>query len=192
MSDAPFRELDEETVFVLEPEGDEMPELVDLVLEAQRERERRERADTEAREAERIHGVVIGRVTAVTDRGPIVSYARCPSPAGAVARAAARVAEADVGRAAALMFEGGDPGLPILMGLLEDEAPLAPHPAIAGLSVRDQPDKIEIKCDKAISLSCGKSTIIVTPSGKIVLRGKYVLSRSSGVNRIQGGSVRIN
>jgi hypothetical protein len=45
---------------------------------------------------------------------------------------------------------------------------------------------------KPISLQCGAASVMITPCGKIVLRGKYLLSRAAGVNRIRGGSVQIN
>lgn len=41
-------------------------------------------------------------------------------------------------------------------------------------------------------LRCGKASITLTRSGKIILRGTYISSRSSGVIRIKGGSVQIN
>jgi hypothetical protein len=34
--------------------------------------------------------------------------------------------------------------------------------------------------------------LTLTHAGKVLIRGAYVLSRSSGVNRIKGGSVQIN
>ena len=37
-----------------------------------------------------------------------------------------------------------------------------------------------------------KASITLTSAGKILLRGAYILNRSSGVNRIKGGSVQIN
>lgn len=43
-----------------------------------------------------------------------------------------------------------------------------------------------------IVLRCGKSSITLTRAGKIIISGEYVVSRSSGVNRIRGGSVQIN
>lgn len=52
--------------------------------------------------------------------------------------------------------------------------------------------RVEIKAENEIVLRCGESSITLTKSGKIILRGAYVLSRSTGVNRIQGGSVQIN
>ena len=45
---------------------------------------------------------------------------------------------------------------------------------------------------KQLTLRCGKSSITLTAAGKIIIRGKYIVSRSSGVHRIKGGSVQIN
>ena len=188
----------EDVVLVLEPEletEDEAPvsALVEAVLEAQSEREAKERVAEEQRAAARITGVVIGTVVRIGKRGPVVRYRGCPSPDGLVARAAAAVTEADVGRRAALMFEGGDPACPLLTGLMHyDEDQAVEHPAMGGMSITEDDQKIEITVGKAISLNVGKASLIITPAGKIVLRGKYLLSRASGTNRVQGGSVRIN
>jgi hypothetical protein len=187
----------EDVLLVIEPEGasDEAPvsELVEAVLEAQEAREALERDRAIDREAQRIDGIVIGRVVQLGERGPVVRYRGCPSPDGLVARATAMVTVDDVGRRAALMFENGDAGKPILTGLLHyDEEEPADHPALGSLQITEDEQKIDIKVKKAISLSCGKASLIITPAGKILLRGKYVLTRASGVNRLQGGSVRIN
>lgn len=179
---------DEDVVVVLEPE-----DLVEAVLEAQQEREARERVEAEARESEKIFGVVIGRVDALTSTGPVVRYRGCPGPDGLVARCATQVTEEHVGRRAALMFEGGDPAKPILTGMLHfDDDEIGDHPAMGSLQIEEDDQKIDITLKKAISLKCGKASLIITPNGKILLRGKYLLSRASGVNRVQGGSVRIN
>ncbi len=199
----------EDTVVILEPtdgaledetgeqagaaEGALTAELVGALLEAQERREAQSREEAAALAAERISGVIIGRVVRLTELGPLVRYRGCPSLDGLVARAAAVVTEADVGRRAALLFEDGDVSRPLLTGLLHfDDEREGDHPARPSLEVREDEHKLDIRLNKAISLRCGKATIIITPAGKIVLRGKYVLSRASGVNRIQGGGVRIN
>ena len=41
-------------------------------------------------------------------------------------------------------------------------------------------------------LRCGKASITLTREGKVLIKGAYLSSRSSGVNRIKGGSVQIN
>lgn len=94
-------------------------------------------------------------------------------------------------------FEDGDPEKPILLGLLDSPPPAEEieEPADA----TDRPDQVLIdgkrmvlSADKEIVLKCGKASITLTRAGKILFRGAYVLSRSSGVNRIKGGSVQIN
>jgi hypothetical protein len=191
-----------EQVLVLEPaaalEGepaDELAsELIDMVLDARTEREAKAEAAHAERARERVDGVILGELVAVTKLGPRVRYPGCPSPEGALARAAAKVRKSDIGRRAALLFENGDLGLPILVGLLhhDDASPSAEHPALGSLTIREQADRIEISCKKAISLSCGESTVIITPKGKILLRGKHLLSSAAVLNRLRGGAVRIN
>lgn len=43
-----------------------------------------------------------------------------------------------------------------------------------------------------VILRCGEASITLHKSGKISIRGKYLLSRATGVNRILGGSVQVN
>jgi hypothetical protein len=49
-----------------------------------------------------------------------------------------------------------------------------------------------VQAAEELVLRCGDASITLTRAGKIILRGTYLLSRSSGVNRIKGGSVQIN
>ena len=53
-------------------------------------------------------------------------------------------------------------------------------------------DHLVISAAKQITIQCGESSITLTAAGKIILRGKYIVSRSSGMQRIKGGSVQIN
>lgn len=145
-------------------------------------------------EPARIEGVVIGRVVALGAAGePLVDYPGNPRADALPARAMAAIAAADVGREAALLFEGGDRLRPVIMGLMhapagapEKAAPAAPRAAeIDG-------ESLVFNAEKEIVLRCGKASITLTRAGKILIRGAYLVARSSGVNRIQGGSVQIN
>jgi hypothetical protein len=49
-----------------------------------------------------------------------------------------------------------------------------------------------VSAKEQLVLRCGKASITLTKAGKVLIRGEYVQSRSSGVNRIRGGSVQIN
>ena len=53
-------------------------------------------------------------------------------------------------------------------------------------------ERVEIEGKREITLRCGKASITLTAAGKIILRGAYILSRSTGVNKIKGGSVQLN
>ncbi len=52
--------------------------------------------------------------------------------------------------------------------------------------------RVIFTAEEEIMLKCGKSSIQLTKAGKVIIRGAYLLNRSSGVNRIKGGSVQIN
>jgi len=138
---------------------------------------------------ERIDGVVVGRLIALGPEGARVTFPGCPAE-GFAARAMASLHAADIDHEVALMFEGGDPRRPVVMGRMA--TPGAPARVGAQVGAQVDEERIEIAAEKEIVLRCGKSSITLTRAGKILIRGAYVLTRSSGVNRIQGGSVQIN
>lgn len=95
-----------------------------------------------------------------------------------------------------IVFEQGNPDRPIVLGLMEtteadvsNAEPDAKQP-LAEAVVDGETVRIEAR--KQIVLKCGKGTITINKNGKIVVRGTNLLSRSSGPNRIKGGSVQIN
>lgn len=53
-------------------------------------------------------------------------------------------------------------------------------------------EKVVLEGKEKVVLRCGDSSITLHKNGKISIRGKYLLNRSSGVNRIMGGSVQVN
>jgi len=52
--------------------------------------------------------------------------------------------------------------------------------------------RIQLTARQEIVLRCGKASITMTGAGKVIIRGAYVSTLSSGANRIKGGSVQIN
>lgn len=134
-------------------------------------------------------GIAIGNVVGFQDGAPLVI---CDGSLGADAvraRTIAALTPADVGAQVALSFEGGDLGKPLILGKIMRPTP----PQTAEVQVDDAPPEVlEITGEREVVLRCGKASITLTKAGKILLRGTYISSRSSGVNRIKGGSVQLN
>lgn len=143
---------------------------------------------------QRIDGVVIGRLLAL-DGQPVVVWAGAPN--GARARAAAVLNAAHVGRQVALLFEGGDPRLPLVVGVVEplpSPPALEPEtlPAQTSVAIDGNEERVVLEAKQQLVLRCGKASITLTRSGKILIRGAHVSSAASGMNRIVGGAVEIN
>lgn len=145
------------------------------------------------RRPDRIDGVVVGRLSAfAADGTPLVTFPEGPDEP-IPARAAAPLEASDVGRELALMFEGARPDRPIVMGKMFAPAVVtAEHPATTPVMATQDGERLEFSAEKEIVLRCGRASITLTRAGKVLIRGAYLSSRSSGLNRIQGGSVEIN
>ena len=137
----------------------------------------------------RLEGVVIGALVGVTDDGvPLVDFSGNPEDSPVVARTIAVVSREDVGRDVALLFEGGEPARPVLIGLMAQPQPQRP----ATVSVDRDGERLELTAQQEIVLRCGDASITLTRAGKVLIRGAYVSSHSKGVNKIKGGAVHIN
>ncbi len=142
---------------------------------------------------QKIEGVVIGLFLSMDNEGrPLVAYPGNPDETAIPARNTVAMQSKDIGCEVALMFEGGDPSMPLIIGKIQ-------HVDTEKNEQKDEPtnaeldgENIVLSAKQNITLKCGKASITLTKSGKIILRGAYLLSRSSGVNRIKGGSVQIN
>lgn len=157
--------------------------------------------------------IVIGDLVGLSAEGrPLVI---CPnnSPQPIQALTTVPVNKQLIGRQVALLFNNGDPASPVIMGLIQNPLLdiLETHQEEPNINDEDKADtelemgldkdeselyadgkKVLIEAKDEIVLKCGASSITLTKSGKIIIRGKYLLNRSSGVNRILGGSVQIN
>ncbi|WP_420854459.1 DUF6484 domain-containing protein [Sorangium cellulosum] len=156
-----------------------------------------ERVAAEAAKAGPIDGVVVGRIVGFgRDGEPLVEAAVLGdgSPGGVPARAMTALGPEDEGREVALLFEGGRRDRPVVMGRMHvaGESAGAARRAEATAAATADGERLVFTAEKEIVLQCGEASITLTRAGKILIRGAYLLARSSGVNRIQGGSVQIN
>ena len=95
-----------------------------------------------------------------------------------------------------LAFEENDPDRPVIIDVICDKIQAKSLPMTVNRNevddVRIDGQTVTFDAKKEIVLRCGKSSITLTKAGKVIIRGSYLLNRSSGVNRIKGGSVQIN
>lgn len=139
----------------------------------------------------RITGAVRGMLTALSITGEaLVDY--CGNPAGRhlPAIATTSVTPDDIGKEAILLFEDSDPLRPILVGLVATPAPTKTAPKTVEVTVDGK--RITLRAENEINLQCGEASITLTREGKVLIKGTYLLSKSTGSNRIKGGSVQLN
>jgi hypothetical protein len=97
-----------------------------------------------------------------------------------------------------LGFVNNDPGIPVIIDTLYsllDEITEQPNQALEA----QRPEEVTIDgrrvildAEEEIVLRCGEASITLTSAGKVLIKGNYLLSRSTGANRIKGASVQIN
>lgn len=142
--------------------------------------------------------VVIGKVTHLDDTGtPWVDYPGNPTHQALTALTTIPLSKDNLEREVALLFSEGDLKKPVIMGLIRtdlDKVELSQPitTETSPLEARLDGHKVRLEAKQEIVLKCGKASITLTRAGKVIIRGAYLLSRSSGVNRIKGGSVQMN
>lgn len=139
-------------------------------------------------------GVVVGELVAIAGDGEVPLVAIPGRPSAAVpARTTVDLHSAHIGRPVVLMFEGGHAARPIIIGLLRGSGgdwPAAKRPT--QVQIDADGERLVVSAAGQLALRCGRASITLTHSGKVLIQGTYVSSRSSGANRIKGGSVQIN
>ena len=109
-----------------------------------------------------------------------------------------------------LLFIENNIGQPIISGVLaEENSHLRLEETIrqteesvleASIASEEVPSQISppnaehliIENKDGITLRTGKSTITLTPDGYVLINGRYITAEASKVNRITGGTVKIN
>lgn len=110
-------------------------------------------------------------------------------------------------RAVVLAFEDGDARRPIVLGVIQPDegevllralleprgraSPPPPAPA-AAVEARLDGRRVVLEAAEEVVLKCGDASITLRRDGKVIVRGAYVETHARGVNRIKGGSVKIN
>lgn len=152
--------------------------------------------------------IILGQLKNLDTQGtPLVDYDCNPDTLPQLAVSTLPVTRQHIGRQVALLFASGDLRRPVIVGFIQNpldellenfslpaenvEASPAPQAASQEV-VKVDGRQVVIEGQDEVVLKCGEASITLTKAGKIVIRGKYLLSRASGVNRILGGSVQVN
>ncbi|PZP98687.1 MAG: hypothetical protein DI587_13705 [Variovorax paradoxus] len=137
--------------------------------------------------------VCIGELLALADGGarPLVRFA-AGGAAAVPARSTVDLHGSHIGARVVMVFEDGDATRPIVMGVLREGAgwPLPVPPGQVQVGVDGE--RLLVNAHEQLVLRCGKASVTLTKAGKVVIEGSYLLSRSTGANRVKGGSVQLN
>jgi hypothetical protein len=164
--------------------------------------------------------ILLGRLESIDETGSaVVSLPHMPLFQQRVALTTIPVNHQHIGRQVALMFTQGVDPKPIIMGLIYSPLQQVLENIIANTGNKNEIDELvfteplpsDAKAPKSLEnsvyidgkqlvlegheeiiLRCGEASITLNKNGKISIRGKYLLSRATGVNRILGGSVQVN
>ena len=130
-------------------------------------------------------GVAVGKLVGWSPDGALfvnVDGQDVPYPA----RSVVELGPDRVGSEVVIAFEGGEISRPIVLGTIVSGV------ATSVKTLESDGERVLVTADVELELRCGKACIRLTRDGHVSIRGTDLLSRSSGSNRIKGGSIRLN
>ena len=122
---------------------------------------------------ELLHGSVVGELLAVTDDGrvPLVRHHGCNEPAALRARTMIDLHGQHIGSLVVLVFETGDPSLPIVVGLLRGTTSWATQDLPAQVEIDADGERMIVSAREQLVVRCGKASITLTKAGKVLIEG---------------------
>lgn len=149
-----------------------------------------------------LEGIKMGKIAKVDQEGAVFIDFKGNQQGPIRARVTAAAADSitrrtdDSDLTVMIAFEESDIHRPVVIDVIHDRIEPSPSVITAGRNELDEVkidgETVTFDAKKEIVLRCGKASITLTKAGKVLIRGAYLLNRSSGVNRIKGGSVQIN
>lgn len=130
----------------------------------------------------RPHGAITATLVGFNGNG--VPLVEIPGEPCLTARSCVPLDGTHVGRLVVLLPDERHPESPIVIGVI--------HSPAKKVELIADGQKVTVRADESITLSCGEASITLSRDGKVVIRGKHIVTHASCVNRIRGGSVELN
>lgn len=97
------------------------------------------------------------------------------------------------GQRALVVRTSENPPQLILIGLVRERVSATAREAEPGqLEVNVDGETLKLSAEREIELSCGEASLVLRQSGRIILKGTYVVTSSSGPLKVKGATVDIN
>lgn len=96
------------------------------------------------------------------------------------------------GQSVAVVFEGGDPQKPLVLGPIGTGAPCVVAVSKTDAVVTSDTEAAVISHPRKLVLQCGRSSITLEASGRISLDGETIVSTAAKLNRVVGAAVKLN
>lgn len=86
-----------------------------------------------------------------------------------------------------------NPARLILIGLVRERVnPAARDAAPSQLEVKVDGETVRLTAENEIELKCGKASLILRQSGRVILKGTYIVTSASGPVKIKGATIALN
>ncbi len=86
-----------------------------------------------------------------------------------------------------------NPARLILIGLVRERVDAAARDAAPGqLEVKVDGETVKLTAENEIELKCGKASLILRQSGRVILKGTYIVTSASGPVKIKGATIALN
>jgi hypothetical protein len=134
--------------------------------------------------------LVTGILAGFSEQGnPLVNFPGNPLREPVAALFTSAFFSAQIGDDVVLMFEDCDPLKPVILGFLR---PKPANTIFDALSFEIDGRRIIFNAKTDFVIRCGEASVTLTPSGKIIISGEYIVSESKGLNHIKGGKIKLN
>jgi hypothetical protein len=129
----------------------------------------------------------------ILDHPMVGGLPQCPGQL-VVARSTVALRRHMIGSDVVVLFDGGEVDKPIIVGVMCEQRldELVAAPQAQGVVVHADDERHVIQAEREIVLRCGDASITLTRAGKVIIKGNYILSRSTGYNKIKGAAIDIN